>query len=381
MKILQITKYFYPNKGGIESNVLGISEELVKRGKRVTVLASNHPKTKRSEIYHGIKIKRSRIFFTLFRDPFHPGILIDLFQEKYDLIHLHLPDPFNSFFAWIASLLREKPLIITYHADILKERWYHKPFTFLYNFFQNLILNHSEFILATTPNYVKESSTLKKFEKKIKIVPNFVDFEKFKKFNQKVEANEIKKIKRRYSLENKKIILFLGRLIPYKGVEYLIQAFSEVKEVMKDSILVIAGEGPLRKSLVELSRGMKDVVFIKTLKDEEVPSLFASCDVFVLPSVTRQEAFGIVLLEAMIMEKPVISTNISGMPFVVNKAGILVPPRDTQALSDAIIKILSDEKLAKKLGRKARRRVKEEFTREKVVDKIEKVYEEVFGVT
>jgi len=374
MKILQITKYFYPNPGGIESHVLGIAEGLVKKednGKRneVIVLASNHPKTVKFEIYNGIKIRRSSIFFTLFRDPFTPGMLIDLlFREDYDLIHLHLPDPFNSFFAFFASILKGKPLIVTYHADIIKDKFYHKLFKFLYNFFQDfLLLRHAKVIIATSPNYAQSSETLRKFKEKIKIVPNFVDT---KKFNPNVNGKEIKK---RYSLKNKKVILFLGRLIPYKGVEFLIKAFPKVKEKIKNSILVIAGDGPLKENLKALCGKRKDILFIKP-KNEEIPKLFAVSDVFVLPSITRQEAFGIVLLEAMSSGVPCISTKISGMPFVIDDAGILVNPKNSKELSKAIIKILSNENLAKEFSKKARKRVEENFTIERVVEKLMKIY-------
>ncbi len=357
---MQLTKYFHPNKGGIESNVLGISEELAKRGQEVLVLASNLPPTKKFEKYKGIKIKRSSIFFTLFRDPFTPGMFLDLLGEDYDLIHLHLPDPFNSILAVVASFLRRKPLVVTYHADIIKKRWYHQPFTFLYSFFQSLTLKKASLIIATSPSYAKESPVLRKFEfwEKLEVVPNFVDEKKF----------SIKKTRGKG-----KVIFFLGRLIPYKGVSYLIKAFPQVKEKIKDAQLIIAGRGPLKKELRKESRGMDGISFIEP-NDEELPSLYANCDIFVLPSVTRQEAFGITLLEAMISGKPCISTNISGMPFVIGDSGILVPPRNSKALGKAIIKILSDEKLAEKLGEKAKKRVEENFTKEKVVDKLIEVY-------
>ena len=370
MKILQITKYFYPNPGGIESHVLGIAEGFAERKNRTIVLAANHPKTAKFENHHGIEIRRSEILFTLFRDPFTPGMLIDLFNEDYDVIHLHLPDPFNSLFALIASLLKRKPLVVTYHADIIKDRWYHKIFKFFYGFFQNLVLSQSKIIIATSPDYAHGSETLKNFRGKLKIVPNFVDE---KKFNPDVKSE---KVKRKYRLKNKKVILFLGRLIPYKGVSYLIKAFPDVKKNIKNAKLVIAGYGPLEKELKRMGKRMKDVLFI-TPTDDEVPALYNASDVFVLPSITRQEAFGIVLLEAMSSSVPCITTRISGMPFVISDTGILVEPENSEDLSAAILKILSNENLAQELGRKARMRVEENFTRKRVIEKLLQIYEEI----
>jgi glycosyltransferase involved in cell wall biosynthesis len=233
-------------------------------------------------------------------------------------------------------------------------------------------LKHASSVLATSPSYAKGSPILRKFEfgGKLEIVPNFVDPRKFSPKNKE-------KIGKKYSFpggKKRRIILFLGRLIPYKGVKYLLRAFPQVKKEIKNSLLIIAGRGPLKESLLRESRGMEGTLFIEP-QDDELPPLYAISDVFVLPSVTRQEAFGITLLEAMSSGKPCISTNISGMPSVIGDAGILVPPEDNQALSEAIIKILTDGKLAKRLGKKARERVVKNFTGKKAVDKLMEVYE------
>ncbi len=367
MRIAQLTKYFYPHRGGIESNVLGISQGLAERGNEVVVFTSNIPKGRSYEILDGIKIHRSSNLFTIFNDPFTPGVIIGLLKEDYDLIHLHLPDPFYSIFALIASILRKKPLIVTYHADIIKDEWYHKPFKFIYNFFLYFVLRHSRKIIATTPNYVEGSSILRRFKNKIEIVPNFVDTEKF---NPGVDGSRIRRL---YNLNEKKIILFIGRLVPYKGVEYLIRAFAEVKKELDNSALVIVGDGPLKKKLKNLAENMEDVYFVNP-DDNDIPLYYSSCDVFVLPSVTRQEAFGISLIEAMACGKPVIAINISGMPYIVGDAGIVIEPKNAAALRDAILKILSDKKLAGELGKRARDRVEENFTSNIAVDKIERVY-------
>ena len=369
MKIAHVTKYFHPHRGGIESHVLGISEEFVARGNDVLVFTSNKPESQRREDVEGITVLRSRVFFTLFNGPFAPGIFADLMKEDYDLIHLHLPDPFNSVFALAASKIRGKPLFVTYHADIIKDRWYHIPFKFAYWFFMYAVLSSAVRIFLTTPNYVAGSQIPNKHRRKVEIVHNFVDAERF---NPELSGARIRK---EYSLENKKMILFLGRLVPYKGVEYLIKAYAKVKVSVKDAVLVIAGSGPLEDELKKMACDLKaeDALFVKAA-DDEIPEYYAACDVFVLPSVTRQEAFGIALLEAMASGKPTITTNISGMPYVVGDAGITVSPRDADALSSAIIAILSDQNLAKELGKKGRERVEKEFRKEIVAEKILKAY-------
>jgi len=367
MRIAQVTKYFYPHHGGIESHVLGVAEGLVDKDFEVKVFTSNIPECRKRENLNGIEIYRSRSFFTLSNDPFAPGIFLNLLKENYDLIHLHLPDPFCSVFAFLISLIRRKPLIVTYHADIIREQWYYKILNSVYEIFLYFVLWGSKKIIATTPNYAQESRILRKFRDKIEVVPNFVDAERF---NPDIDGEDMLET---YNLKGKRIVLFLGRLVPYKGVKYLITAFSEVKEELRDSALVIGGDGPLKEELKRIANEIPDIIFID-IDEEKIPQYYAICDIFVLPSVTRQEAFGISLLEAMASGKPCITTIISGMPYVVGNCGILVNPRDVESLSNAMKKLLKDKKLAKELGRRGRKRVEEEFTLERVVNKLLGIY-------
>ncbi|HIE34120.1 MAG TPA: glycosyltransferase [Candidatus Altiarchaeales archaeon] len=367
MRIAQVTKYFEPHHGGIESHVLGIARDLIDKGVEVLVFTSNIPECRKRENLNGIEIYRSRSFFTLSNGPFTPGIFLNLLKENYDLIHLHLPDPFCSVFALLTSLIRRKPLIVTYHADIIRERGCYKILNSVYEIFLYFVLWRAKKIIATTPNYAQESRILRKFRKKIEIVPNFVDA---KRFNPDVDGEDILET---YNLKSKGIVLFLGRLVPYKGVKYLIKAFSMVKEDLRDSALVIAGNGPLKEELKKIANEIPDIIFLE-IDEEKIPQYYAICDIFVLPSVTRQEAFGISLLEAMASGKPCITTNISGMPYVIGDTGILVEPRDVESMSSAIKKLLQDKKLVRELGKKARKRVEREFTLEKVIDKLDGIY-------
>jgi len=370
MKIAQVTKYFHPHRGGIESHVLGISEGFARKGNEVLVYTSKTPEAGDGDEIDGIKVLRSRIWFTLFNGPFAPGILRDLLRGEYDLIHVHLPDPFNSVFALIASKVRKKPLYVTYHADIIKDRWYHRPFKLAYRVVLYAVLASAERIMPTTPNYVVGSQIPDRFKKKIEVVHNFVDLGRFSPMLYG------RRVKNMHGLAgNKKIVLFLGRLVPYKGVEYLIKAFKKVEEEVEDSALIIAGRGPLKQELEGLAADLKlkGILFVD-ISDDDIPEYYAACDVFILPSITRQEAFGIALLEAMACGKPTVTTNISGMPYVVGDAGLTVRPGDPDDLSAAIIKLLRDEKLRKDLGMKARKRVEEEFNQDLVPEKILNIY-------
>jgi len=378
MKILNITKYFYPKYGGIEKRNFYVSKFLAKKHK-VYVSTSKHDENLNDfEIVEGINVIRHKIFLKAFNDVFYFGIIKDILKINYDIVHVDLPDPINSIFAFFASIIKGKPLIITYHADIEKEEFEKFPASLIlkfYNVVLKFILKKAKKIFVTSKEYAKSSNILRnlKFEDedkegKLILSPNFVcekelDYDK----------NEIEKIRKNF--ENKKIVLFVGRLVKYKGVEYLIKAFNEIKN--PEIVLLIIGDGPLRKYLENLASN-KNIKFLG--KVENLNPYYALCDVFVLPSITRQEAFGIALIEAMFFGKPCITTNIdSGMKYVVDygNAGILVKEKNVDELRDAIIKLIENENLRKEIGEKARKRVLENFTDKIVLEKFEREIEKI----
>jgi len=176
------------------------------------------------------------------------------------------------------------------------------------------------------------------------------------------------------------IVLFVGRLIYYKGAEHLIRAMKDV-----DGKLLIVGEGPLEGQLRSLAAelGIEDkVAFLGRIQDREMAAYYHSCDVFVLPSIARSEAFGIVQLEAMACGKPVINTDLpTGVPKVSRngETGITVPPADPAALTEAINNLLEDSDLRQEYGSNARRRVEERFSIKRMLDDVYRVYEKVLA--
>jgi rhamnosyl/mannosyltransferase len=235
----------------------------------------------------------------------------------------------------------------------------YKPF--LYHF-----LEQADRILPTSPQLIEVSPFLKPFKDKCIVVPLWVDFKKLQSSPQKALDLPVEK--------GEKIVLFVGRLVYYKGLEYLIEAMKDV-----EAKLLIAGSGPLEKRLRQKSKiigvGQK-VIFLGKVSDAEIKYLYQICDVFVLPSVEPSEAFGLVQLEAMAYGKPVVNTNLpTGVPFVSRhgETGLTVPPRDPKALAEAINKILSDKELAQEFSRNAKRRA-QEFSKEKALKQIYDIY-------
>lgn len=180
--------------------------------------------------------------------------------------------------------------------------------------------------------------------------------------------------------EEARIVGVVANLIHYKGHRFLLQAWRTVKQKIPGARLLLVGDGPLRGALEELAQELgleKEVRFLGSRQD--VPRLFALMDVAVLPSL--EEGFPNAILEAMAAGKPVVATNVGGIPEAVihGKTGLLVPPKDPQALADAIIQLLCDPKLAEEMGKAGRERVTKEFGLDRMVKEMEGLYEELIS--
>jgi rhamnosyl/mannosyltransferase len=174
------------------------------------------------------------------------------------------------------------------------------------------------------------------------------------------------------------LLLFVGRLVPYKGVDVLIRAMAGL-----EAQLAVVGDGPLRAALegAAVDGGVSDRVhFLGALTDHEIVALYHASDVFVLPSVTRAEAFGMVQIEAMACGTPVVSTDVpSGVPWVNqhSESGLVVPAGDADRLNDALRQLCADGALRARLGAGARRRVEREFTADRMASRTLAIYEEL----
>jgi glycosyltransferase involved in cell wall biosynthesis len=185
------------------------------------------------------------------------------------------------------------------------------------------------------------------------------------------------------------IILNVGRLIDIKGTIFLIRAMPEILSHFPGTLLLIAGDGPERERLYRESIGLsleKSVLFLGSIKNDEIPNFFALADIFVLPSISiagQTEAQGIVILEAMAAGCPVIGSRIGGIPDMINDGenGFLVPERDPGALAGSICRVLSDRELQEKFRRNGQLKVLQSFTWDIIADQFSALYHEVAGET
>ena len=181
------------------------------------------------------------------------------------------------------------------------------------------------------------------------------------------------------------LILFVGRLIDWKGVHTLVSSVKKVRDTVRNARLVIVGDGPERKSLADRVKelGLEDsVTFTGQVSDEELKDYYSRASVFVLPSITvnnQTEGLGVVLLEAMASGIPVIGSNTGGIPDIIEDKvnGLLVPPGDPDALAEAIIRIFEDRDLADRFREAGLETVKGRFSWDKISDQFIEVYREV----
>ncbi|MDP2924658.1 MAG: glycosyltransferase [Candidatus Omnitrophota bacterium] len=366
IKVLMFNKLYHPYLGGVERAVYDLCET-IKKDVELTVLASNaKPKT---EITYkdNYRIVRAASLCRIFSSVYL-GISVPLWwcRLKSDIIHFHFPSPIAELYC-LMLCPRGKPLVVTYHADIIG---YSKPL-FFYRPFLIEFLKRANRIVVSSPTIVEQSPFLSKFKNKCITIPYGIETEKFRLTQE--GKNKSEEIRRRFK---KPIVLFVGRLVKYKGLNYLIDAMKKI-----DAVLLIVGNGPeetgLKIIVNELGVNKEKVFFLGVVSDKELPFYYHASDVFVLPSITGQEAFGIVQLEAQACAKPVVSTALpTGVPFanLDGVTGIIVPPRSSEKLAEAINKLLKDDKLREQLGLQAKKRVESQFTRQVMAQKTLDLY-------
>ena len=210
-------------------------------------------------------------------------------------------------------------------------------------------------------------------EAKIRVVPNGVDVERFK------PSSIGEGVKTKYGLDNKQVVLFVGRLIPRKGLTYLIEAAKGIVQEKADTAFVVVGSGPLRNqfsTMIERLGLSRSFTFFGDVDEKTLESLYSCADVFALPSI--QEGQGIALLEAQSTGKPVVAFNVSGVKEAVadEESGLLLEVGNSEMLADAIMKLLCDEGLREKMGKAGREYVTQNFTWDICAQKMLKVYGE-----
>lgn len=358
MKILHISNYYPPHIGGIEQ-VAYDCVSAVREDAEQRVFCFHSQKGDRRDMVDGVEVVRAGTFLKVASQSlsFSYGKLLRREMKAFapDIVVFHFPNPFGAHYLLKCLKKSRAKLIVWWHLDITKQKLLKKLFRG-----QTLrLLKRADKIVATSPNYIEGSEFLPAFREKCVVIPNCAADSRVSLSDE--EKRRAEELKRRYA--GKCLLFAVGRHVPYKGMEYLVRA----SKLLPDEYAVcIGGEGELTPSLKELAAGDEKVQFLGRLPDGELKAYLLACDIFCFPSITKNEAFGIALAEAMSFAKPSVTFTIegSGVNYVSlnGVTGIEVKNGDVEAYAAAIRKLKEDEALREAYGKAAREREQELFT-------------------
>ena len=363
MKVLQVGKFYPPYRGGMETVLKNLCEGLESEVDIAVLVANTSFKTSRENLTY--PVTRAASLGNFFSTSLCPTFPYWMKKIDADIIHIHMPNPLAEM---SYLMLNNKYKLVTHFHSVIERQKHLMP---LYGPFLNKFFDKADRIIAPTPNHITISPLMTLFREKCEVIPFGISLNEFKLDDE--QAAKVSKLKGELPT-----LLFVGRLVYYKGLDILIRVMSNIK-----ARLWIVGTGPLESLLKKITADLnlqQKIDFLGDVKHRDLVCYYHACDIFVLPSIANSEMFGIVQLEAMACKKPVIATNLPTGVSWVNQdgvTGVLVPPGDIDALSQAARMLIENPSLCNKMGKAGRKRVEENFTRDKMVKGILKVYKEI----
>ncbi|MDO5044451.1 MAG: glycosyltransferase [Coriobacteriia bacterium] len=378
-----VNKYLPFVLGGIESHMGNLARELTKAHiADVHLLGAQAP-----ERLHRLDFDLSGVSFEelqtsklIANTPIAPSLsqkLIDL-SEQADILHFHMPYPYADY-AYLKALhkhskLSKKPLVISYHSDIVRQKFLKQ----MYKPVMHSFLSRADAIVVSSPQLQRSSDALKKYQNKVFVVPFGCDTEFFGSFTGEDKASERMAQRKKLSLTEPEspLTLFVGRLVYYKGIDVLLNAFTAVP-----GTLVIVGTGPYKTQLVEqtLDLGLQHRVhFVPSMSAYELALTYAAADLLVLPSIANSEAFGLVQIEAHAAATPTVASRLAtGVSFATSHGedGILVEPNKPDALARAINVLYQNPSYLSELAKNAKNRAQKLFSYQNMCQGFANIYD------
>jgi glycosyltransferase involved in cell wall biosynthesis len=372
MRIAQVVNTLPPYWSGTGIAALKLSEALAKRGHHVELFT---PLTKENRLfeYNGVEVKRLTALLRFGQAPFTPGLIR---LKHFDIIHLHFPYYFGAELVYWSSFFRHIPIVVTYHNDVIKPGMIGHFVDWHSRVIAPWLLDRASRVFAMSLSFLGESLVLSRMKKKgdIRIIPQGVDTCLF--YPGQADMSSHLGIPKGHP-----VLIFVRSLDKAHYHSGLMDLLLAMRYSEPDSHLLVVGDGELldryEKSARELMISDR-VHFIGAISNHELPRIYASADIFILPSAETENA-GLVLLEAMASGLPVVATRIGGTAEIVRDYtdGILVSPRDSQELASAINILINDKALAKQMGQAGAQRVKESMSWDYIASLVDANYQEI----
>ena len=366
IKVLQINKLYHPVTGGVERVVQQIAEGLRDRTDMEVLVCQKKGRGAIDQV-NGVPVHLAGSLGMAFSTPLSLNFFgrFRRLRKDRDILHIHMPFPLADVALWLFGF--KGKVAVWWHADILKQ----KRLLLLYKPFMRNLLGRADVIMTATQGHIDHSEFLPPYRDKCVVIPFGVDPGLLEK--SAGCANRERPVDKPFSF------LFVGRLVYYKGCDVLLEAFAGVP----DAELVLVGSGPLEDDLKARARklGIENRVrFRAEISDDALAGAFSDCDVFVLPSIAKTEAFALVQIEAMAYSKPVINTDLpSGVPYVSldGLTGLTVSPGDAAALASAMNRLKDDSALRERFGKAAYARAREEYAMDRMLHRVYKEYQQL----
>ena len=365
LSVVHAAKFYPPSRGGMETVIADLCNG-TSADWDVRVVAANESRETLRERVGSVDVIRTAKFGSAASVPLCPSYPMHLWRQHADCVVLHEPNPVAG-----AALFARTPatrLVVWHHSDLLRPWW--APHT--YGHLQRALYRRAACVIVSSPNLARFSPIVQQ-ARKVVVIPFGIQLERFRQLTP--EQSALAEDLRRTAPGPR--VLFVGRFVYYKGVELLVDAVARAT-----GTLILAGDGPLEPALrARVSAlGIENrVIFAGRVSDEELPAYYHAADLFVLPSIAKTEAFGVVQVEAMAAGLPVISTNLNtGVPWVNqhNVSGIVVESGSADALAHALNYLATNPDLRARLARGAAARADEMFSVERMIATFKAVVEQ-----
>lgn len=374
LRVLQVAKWCSPSVGGIERVVEDISDGLKQRSEMTLLVCANGRKTEKETRPDGVRVVRAGKIGKISSMPVSFKYLhwFRKLSVNADIIQFHAPFPLSDL-AWFLFHRKNTVTAVWWHSDVVRQ----KKLMILYKPLMKWFLRHVDKIYVASEAIVNQSAYLGKFRDNVEVIPFGLNEKEY------TSAPAAPILTDALTDKNNKKILFVGRLVYYKGIDVLLEAFDGIED--SELFIIGRGEDGIEETLKEIAGRLTNadrVHFLGEVDEESLKAAYRDCDIFVLPSVSRAECFGLVQLEAMVYGKPVINTMLdTAVPEVSRdgESGITVTPSNVEELHSAMDKLCHDDALRKKYGDEARERIHRYFSLKVMSDGLFSSYERLYS--